>query len=113
MAEAKTAAAKAATTRTRRCSNFPEALAKKRTMAKSTGIREILTGNIPGIAGFLQTPRSPRAGLGTLAGARSRDTSVPNGPGGSNCVASISFIENVSDDLRMAVDAEDQLCQVV
>ena len=35
------------------------------------------------------------------------------GRGGSNCVASISFIENVSDDLRMAVDAEDQLCQVV
>jgi hypothetical protein len=33
--------------------------------------------------------------------------------GGSNCVPSISFIENVSDELRIAVHAEDQLCQVV
>jgi hypothetical protein len=37
MAKAKTAAAKPnATTRTRHCSNLPEALAKKRTVAKST-----------------------------------------------------------------------------
>ena len=50
--------------------------------------------------------------LGSLAGAPSRETPVPNGEG-FQLRAEHSFIENVSDDLRIALHAEDQLSQVV
>jgi len=57
-AKRKTAVAKAnATIRTLRCSNFPDALAKKSTVANKNSVREILTGNATSAARFFHPAR--------------------------------------------------------